>query len=107
MQNLEKAIKKPAKSTLMSFAASQEGIGKSFAIAELLDQFGAFLGPVMLYLALLLKTDGSLYSRYAFSLGLLIVPAIATIMMLFVTKRTEPSPKAKLAPPICRLENPS
>ena len=43
-----KAIKKPAKNTLLSFAASQEGAGKSFAIQEALDQIGAFLGPLML-----------------------------------------------------------
>ena len=47
-----KAIKKPAKDTIMSFAASQEGAGKSFGIQELLDQIGAFLGPVLLYLVM-------------------------------------------------------
>jgi predicted MFS family arabinose efflux permease len=48
-----KAIKKPAKNTITSFAASQEGAGKSFAIQELLDQIGAFLGPVLLYIVML------------------------------------------------------
>lgn len=56
-QRLGKAIKKPAKDTLMSFAASQTGTGKSFGIQELLDQIGAFLGPVLLYLVML-KPDG-------------------------------------------------
>jgi MFS family permease len=93
IERIGKAIKKPAKSTLMSFAASQEGVGKTFAIAELVDQFGAFLGPVMLYLTLLLKTDGSLVQRYAFALALLIVPAVATIAMLIVTKRKFPNPE--------------
>ena len=93
VERIGKAIKKPAKSTLMSFAATQEGVGKSFAIQELVDQFGAFLGPVMLYLTLLLKTDGSLVQRYAFSLGLLIIPACATIVMLFVTKQKFPNPE--------------
>ena len=32
VERIGKAIKKPAKSTLMSFAATQEGVGKSFAI---------------------------------------------------------------------------
>lgn len=93
IERIGKAIKKPAKSTLMSFAASQEGVGKTFAIAELVDQFGAFLGPVMLYLTLLFKTDGSLVQRYAFALALLIVPAVATIAMLIVTKRKFPNPE--------------
>lgn len=43
-----KAIRQPAKSTLLSYAASQEGLGKSFAIQEFLDQLGAFLGPVLI-----------------------------------------------------------
>ena len=93
IERIGKAIKKPAKSTLMSFAASQEGVGKSFAIAEMVDQFGAFLGPVMLYLTLLFRQDGSLQQRYAFALGLLIVPAVATIVMLFLTKRKFPNPE--------------
>ncbi len=52
IQRMGKAIKKPAKDTIMSFAASQEGAGKSFGIQELLDQIGAFLGPVLLYLVM-------------------------------------------------------
>jgi len=93
VERIGKAIKKPAKSTLMSFAATQEGIGKSFAIAELVDQFGAFLGPVMLYVTLLFKTDGTLQQRYAFALALLVIPAVATIFMLFFTKRKFPNPE--------------
>ena len=93
IERIGKAIKKPAKSTLMSFAATQEGVGKSFAIQEVLDQFGAFLGPVMLYLVLLFKTEGSLQQRYAFALGLLIVPAVATLLMLYVTRKKFPNPE--------------
>ena len=93
VERIGKAIKKPAKSTLMSFAATQEGVGKSFAIQEVLDQFGAFLGPVMLYLVLLFKTDGTLQQRYAFALGLLIIPAIATLVVLYVTHRKFPNPE--------------
>ena len=39
IQRMGKAIKKPAKDTIMSFAASQEGVGKSFGIQEVLDRF--------------------------------------------------------------------
>ncbi|MFA6813411.1 MAG: MFS transporter, partial [Bacteroidaceae bacterium] len=44
-ERIGKAIRQPAKNTLVSFAASQIGEGKSFAIVEFLDQIGAFLGP--------------------------------------------------------------
>ena len=93
VERIGKAIKKPAKSTLLSFAATQEGIGKSFAIQEMLDQIGAFLGPVMLYLVLLWKTGGTDLQRYSFCFAILLVPALATIVMLFVTKRKFPNPE--------------
>ena len=93
IERIGKAIKKPAKNTLMSFAASQEGVGKSFAIQEMLDQIGAFLGPVLLYLVMLLKTEGSTFRLYSFCFAVLLVPAIATIVMLFFTKRKFPNPE--------------
>ena len=55
IQRMGKAIKKPAKDTIMSFAASQEGVGRSFGIQEVLDQIGAFVGPVLLYLVMLFQ----------------------------------------------------
>ena len=57
----------------MSFAASQEGAGKSFGIQELLDQIGAFLGPVLLYIVMLFKTDGTTFEVYAFCFAVLAV----------------------------------
>ena len=57
MERVGKAIKKPAKNTLVSFAASEVGIGKGFAYQEFLDQLGAFLGPVILFLISLIKAN--------------------------------------------------
>lgn len=88
-----KAIKKPAKNTLMSFAASQEGAGRSFAIQEVLDQVGAFLGPVLLYLVMLFKTTGTTFRIYSFCFAVLAIPAVLTIVMLFITKRKFPNPE--------------
>ena len=65
VQRMGKAIKKPAKDTILSFAAAQEGVGKSFGIQEVLDQIGAFLGPVLLYLVMLFKTDGTVFQIYS------------------------------------------
>ena len=100
IQRMGKAIKKPAKDTIMSFAASREGAGKSFAIQEVLDQIGAFLGPVLLYLVMLLKTDGTTYEVYAVCFAVLAIPGAVTIALLLITKhrfpdpeRFEPSPK--------------
>ena len=53
-ERMGKAIRYPAKNTLVSFAATQVGEGKSFAIQEFLDQLGAFLGPVILFVVMFL-----------------------------------------------------
>ena len=93
VQRMGKAIKKPAKDTVMSFAASQEGAGKSFGIQELLDQIGAFLGPVLLYIVMLFKTDGTTFGVYAFCFAVLAVPGAATLILLLLTKRRFPNPE--------------
>ena len=94
IQRMGKAIKKPAKDTIMSFAASQEGVGKSFGIQEMLDQIGAFLGPVFLYLVMLFKTDGTTFEIYRTAFAFLAIPGFITILLLFITKREFPNPEA-------------
>ena len=92
IQRMGKAIKKPAKDTILSFAASQEKAGKSFGIQELLDQIGAFLGPVLLYLVLLGRTEGNTFQAYSMAFLVLTIPAAITIILLFVTRHKFPNP---------------
>lgn len=94
IQRMGKAIKKPAKDTIMSFAASQEGVGKSFGIQEMLDQIGAFLGPVFLYLVMLFKTKGTTFEIYRTVFAFLAIPGLITILLLFVTKGEFPNPES-------------
>lgn len=93
IQRMGKAIKKPAKDTIMSFAASQEGVGKSFGIQEVLDQIGAFLGPVLLYLVMLFKQTGTTFQVYATCFAVLAVPGAITIVLLLVTRAKFPNPE--------------
>lgn len=93
VQRMGKAIKKPAKDTILSFAASQEGIGKSFGIQELLDQIGAFLGPVLLYLVMLFQTDGTVFQAYSTAFAVLAIPGAITLVLLFITKHKFPNPE--------------
>ena len=93
IQRTGKAIKKPAKDTLLSFAASQTGTGKSFAIQEFLDQIGAFLGPVALFAVMLLKKSEDLFSVYSVCFAILGIPAIVTVVLLLVAKRRYPEPE--------------
>ncbi len=93
IQRTGKAMKKPAKDTIMSFAASQEGAGRSFGIQELLDQIGAFLGPVLLYLVMLRRTEGTAFQTYAFCFAVLAVPGAVTLVLLLATRARFPNPE--------------
>ena len=92
VQKFGKAIKKPAKDTVVSFAASQEGAGKAFGLQELLDQFGAVLGPLLLYVIMLFKAGGSTFERYSFCFLALAVPALITLVLLVITRLNFPNP---------------
>ena len=93
IQRMGKAIKKPAKDTIMSFAASQEGVGKSFGIQEVLDQIGAFIGPVLLYLVMLFKTEGTTFEIYSTCFAVLAIPGAITLVLLIVTRCKFPNPE--------------
>lgn len=93
IQRTGKAIKKPAKDTIMSFAASQEGVGKSFGIQEMLDQIGAFLGPVLLYVVMLFKTTGTTFEIYSTCFAVLAIPGAITLIMLLITRKKFPNPE--------------
>ena len=93
IQRMGKAIKKPAKDTIMSFAASQEGVGKSLGIQEVLDQIGAFIGPVLLYLVMLFKTEGTTFEIYSTCFAVLAIPGAITLILLIVTRCKFPNPE--------------
>jgi len=93
IEKAAKAIKKPAKDTLLSFAASQNGTGKSFAIQEFLDQIGAVTGPVILFLILLARQSDDTFASYSFCFAMLGIPALATILLLLTAKKKFPNPE--------------
>lgn len=93
VQRLGKAIKKPAKDTVMSFAAMQEGVGKSFAIQELLDQIGAVLGPLLLYVIMLVQRHDDTFSDYRTCFAFLAVPGAITLLLLWITYKKFPHPE--------------
>lgn len=93
IQRMGKAIKKPAKDTIMSFAATKEGVGKSFGIQEVLDQIGAFLGPVLLYLVMLGKSEESTFRLYSRCFAILAIPGVITLVLLLITRLKFPNPE--------------
>lgn len=52
LERLSKAVRAPAKDTLLSMAAKRIGTGRGFAVHKFLDQTGAVLGPLLVSLFL-------------------------------------------------------
>ncbi len=92
LERFGKAIRNPAKTTLASFAATEVGAGKGFALQEVLDQIGAFIGPLVLFFVLTLKGGGDKLSAYALSFAILAIPATVTLIILLVAKHKYPRP---------------
>lgn len=92
LERFGKAIRSPAKTTLASFAAAEVGAGKGFALQEVLDQIGAFLGPLMLFLVLTLKGGSDNLSGYALGFALLAIPAATALILLLVGRSKYPRP---------------
>ena len=46
LERVGKAVRSPARSTLVSYAAHEAGVGASFGLEEALDQIGAVTGPL-------------------------------------------------------------
>ncbi|MFN3135265.1 MAG: MFS transporter, partial [Candidatus Kryptonium sp.] len=83
-----KAIRTPARDTILSYASSSIGYGKGFGLHEAVDQIGAIIGPLFV--------AGAIYSSKSYSLAFLSlgIPAILSLLMLFMTVMTYPDSKA-------------
>lgn len=92
LERLGKAVRSPAKATLTSFAASDLGAGKAFAINEAMDQIGGLAGPLLV--AGVLAWRGETVSGYGWAFSLLGVPAVITLIVLLRARRLYPDPRA-------------
>lgn len=93
LERVGKAIKKPAKNTLVSFAADEIGTGKGFALQEFLDQLGAFLGPLLLFLVGLIIGTQDLFRTYRLGFLTLGIPALITIVLTVLAWHFYPHPE--------------
>jgi MFS family permease len=91
LERVGKGIRAPAKSALTSFTTQHLGAGKAFALQEAMDQFGAFLGPVFVFLVLNLN-KGTELQGYQLAFGLLGIFAIMTLVILVVSRIKYPHP---------------
>ena len=86
-ERLGKAVRSPAKDTLLSYAAARTGRGSAFGVHQALDQTGAVLGPLLLA-GLLAWRAGD----YTLAFGALIVPGLGVLGMLAWLRFRVPDP---------------
>ncbi|MCX6702447.1 MAG: MFS transporter, partial [Candidatus Wolfebacteria bacterium] len=95
IERLGKALRSPAKDTLLSQATKQVGTGFGFAIAEVLDQIGAISGPLIFSILFIIigKGDRSL-TDYQHGYALLWIPLVLVMLCIFFAHRAVPHPEA-------------
>ena len=89
VERFGKSLRTPSRDAMISHASAKVGRGKGFAIHELMDQIGAFAGPLVVA-GILQATHNSFGS----ALGVMIVPGVAAILVLLVLRRRVPDPSA-------------
>jgi MFS family permease len=88
-ERLGKAVRSPAKDTLLSHASTAMGRGRGFGVHQAMDQTGAMLGPLLLAAVLAWRADD-----YRLAFGVLIVPGVLVLALLAWLRLRVPSPEA-------------
>ena len=86
LERVGKAIRNPARDTMLSYATKKVGRGWGFAVHEALDQIGAVIGPVAFALVLLS------HDTYQEGFKFLFIPALLTLAVLALARKRFPSP---------------
>jgi MFS family permease len=86
LERMGKAIRNPARDTMLSYATKKVGRGWGFAVHEAFDQIGAIIGPVAFSFVLLFRDT---YQEGFIFLG---IPALLTLAVLAVARKKFPSP---------------
>ncbi|MDD8032107.1 MAG: MFS transporter [Acidobacteriota bacterium] len=87
LERIGKAIRSPARDTIISYAGKNIGRGWGFAIHEAMDQVGAIIGPLVLSFALI--TSGG----YRRGFNLLWIPVVLCLAALIIANRKAPVPE--------------
>ena len=86
-ERLGKAVRSPAKDTLLSYASNRTGRGTAFGVHQAMDSLGAVLGPLLLA-AILAQREGD----YRLAFAALAVPGLLVIVLLFWLRFRVPDP---------------
>ncbi|WP_327312012.1 MFS transporter [Streptomyces sp. NBC_01235] len=87
-ERVGKAVRSPAKDTMLSHATAATGRGRGFAVHEAMDQVGALVGPLVVA-GMLAITGGD----YGPALGVLAVPGVAVLGLLVWLRARVPDPE--------------
>ena len=86
-ERLGKAVRSPAKDTLLSHASTRTGRGTAFGVHQGMDQVGAMAGPLLLAAVLSHKAGD-----YRMAFGVLIVPGVLVLGLLLWLRHRVPDP---------------
>ena len=92
LERMGKAIRSPARDTMLSYATKEVGRGWGFAVHEALDQVGAIVGPLVFFLVFLFHGD------YQKGFTLLWIPALLTLVVLAIARKKFPVPQKLESP---------
>ena len=82
-----KAIRTPARDTMLSHATAQTGRGWGFGLHEAMDQIGAMLGPAIVAAVLYFK------GSYGNAFAVLLIPALLALAVLAAARLLYPRPR--------------
>ncbi|MEU9279714.1 MFS transporter [Streptomyces sp. NPDC048341] len=88
-ERVGKAVRSPAKDTMLSHATAATGRGRGFAVHEAMDQIGALVGPLVVA-GMLALTGGD----YGPALAVLALPGVAVLGLLLWLRARVPDPEA-------------
>ena len=94
LERIGKAIRSPARSTLVSYAASEVGAGWSFGLEEALDQIGAVLGPLLVGAAMWMRAGAPVVDTYRIAFLVLLVPVVLNLLLVLSARIRYPRPEA-------------
>lgn len=83
-----KAVRTPARDTMLAEASVDIGRGRVFAVHEALDQSGALIGPLLVAAIL------AAHHSYKAGFGILAIPAVLAMLTLAYLRRQVPEPAA-------------
>jgi MFS family permease len=92
-ERLGKAVRNPARSTLLSFAGEEIGAGWTFGLHQALDQTGAVLGPLLLTAVVWWRGNDDA-SAYRWGFAALAIPAAITIAIVVAARFRYPDPQS-------------